>query len=76
MSTSAGLREATRMLTATLRTAFLADTTLGPLFTSGGHVASLRTPREMRTGTPTERGVSVWLYHVQRHGPSMARTSS
>jgi hypothetical protein len=67
MSTSAGLREASRLLAATLRAAFLADTTLGPLFTAGGHVVSLRTPREMRTGTPTERGVSVWLYHVQRH---------
>jgi hypothetical protein len=67
MSTSAGLREASRLLAATLRAAFLADTTLGPLFTTGGHVVSLRTPREMRTGTPTERGVSVWLYHVQRH---------
>jgi hypothetical protein len=68
VSTSAGLREASRLLATTLRLAFLADTTLGPLFTAGGHVVRLRTPKEMRTGTPTERGVSVWLYHVQRHG--------
>jgi hypothetical protein len=67
VSSSAGLREASRLLAATLRAAFLADTTLGPLFTAGGHVVSLRTPKEMRSGTPTERGVSVWLYHVQRN---------
>jgi hypothetical protein len=68
VSTSAGLREASRRLAATLREAFLADPTLGPMFTAGGHVVSLRTPREMRSGTPTERGLSVWLYHVERHG--------
>jgi Pvc16 N-terminal domain len=68
MSSSAALREASRLLAATLRAALLADATLGPLFTGGGHVVSTRTPKEMRTGSPSERGLSVWLYHIDRHG--------
>jgi hypothetical protein len=73
MSTSAALREVSRRLASTLRAALLADTTLGPLFAAGGHVVGLRTPREMRTGSPSERGVSVWLYRVERHGSMLNR---
>jgi hypothetical protein len=61
------LRETSQALTERVRLAFLADPQLNPLFGAGGHVVSLRTPREMRGGQPPEVGLSVWLYQVERN---------
>jgi len=66
MSEYAALREASATLVDHLRTAFIADPQLTPLFGAGGHVVTLRTPKEMRSGPPQQVGVSVWLYQVER----------
>ena len=65
MSDFTALREASLAIADRLRAAFLADAQLNPLFGAGGHVVSLRTPREMRTGQPPQVGLSLWLYLVE-----------
>jgi hypothetical protein len=65
MSDFPALREASLAIADRLRSAFLADVQLKLDFGAGGHVVSLRTPREMRGGTPPEVGLSLWLYHVE-----------
>jgi hypothetical protein len=60
------LRRVSLALSSWLRQRFVADPQLNPLFT-GGHVVSLRTPKEMREAPP-EVGLSLWLYLVERDG--------
>jgi hypothetical protein len=60
------LREVSLALADRLRQRLVADPQLGTLFT-GGHVVSLRTPKEMRGDQPVEVGLSVWLYAVERN---------
>jgi hypothetical protein len=67
MSEYTALREASVVLSDRLREAFLVDPQLNPLFGAGGHVVSLRTPKEMRGGQPSQVGLSVWLYQIERN---------
>jgi Pvc16 N-terminal domain len=66
MSDFSALRRVSLALAGWLRQRFIADPQLNPLFT-GGHVVSLRTPKEMRE-PPPEVGLSLWLYLVERDG--------
>lgn len=66
MSDYPALREVSLALADRLRQRFIADPQLNPLL-AGGHVVSLRTPKEMRSGQPPEVGLSVWLYAVERN---------
>jgi hypothetical protein len=66
MSEYTALREASLTLADLLRSAFLADPALQPLF-AGGHIVSLRTPKEMRTVQPLQVGLSIWMYQVERN---------
>jgi hypothetical protein len=65
MSEFTALREASLTVAERLRATFLADAQINPLFGAGGHVVSLRTPKEMRTVQPNQVGLSVWLYMVE-----------
>jgi hypothetical protein len=58
------LRATSRTVSKFLEARFQADPLLSGLFSGGGMVVSLNTPREM-TEKPVE-GVSVWLYRVRR----------
>jgi Pvc16 N-terminal domain len=61
-----GLREASVTLQARLTQAFIADPQLNGLFTAQGFTVSLKSPKEMRTGNPPKKGLSVWLYQIER----------
>jgi hypothetical protein len=61
-----GLREASITLQTRLTQAFTADPQLNALFTAQGYKVSLKSPKEMRTGNPPEKGLSVWLYQLER----------
>jgi hypothetical protein len=63
MSEHTALWETSSILAERLRESFLADPQLAVQFI-GGHVVSLKTPREMRAAP--ESGLSVWLYKVDR----------
>ncbi len=65
MSNYTGIREASLTLQTRLTEAFTADPQLNTLF-SAGHKVSLKSPKEMRTGHPPEKGLSVWLYQLER----------
>jgi hypothetical protein len=65
MSDFQAVRECSLALADRLRVAFLEDAQLNPLFAAGGHVVSLRTPKEMRTDQPRQFGLSAWLYQAQ-----------
>jgi uncharacterized protein DUF4255 len=64
VSDYSGIRRVSLALSAHLRDRFLADPQLNPLFT-GGHIVSLRTPKEMREPPPAV-GLSLWLYLIER----------
>ena len=66
MSDYTGIREASITLQARLTLAFTTDPQLTALFTAQGYTVSLKSPKEMRTGHPPEKGLSVWLYQLER----------
>ena len=66
MSDYTGLREASIALQSRLMQAFTADPQLNALITAQGYKVSLKSPKEMRTGNPPEKGLSVWLYQLER----------
>jgi hypothetical protein len=60
------LRQVTTLLVARLTEAFQAEPLLNALL-GLGHVVSPRTPAEMQGGSPQQKGLSVWLYQVDRN---------
>lgn len=66
MSDYTGIREASLTLKARLTEAFIDDPQLNALFTAMNYKVSLKSPKEMRTGNPPEKGLSVWLYQLER----------
>jgi hypothetical protein len=86
MSAYTALRETSLAIADRLRAAFLADAQLNPLFGAGGHVVSLRTPKEMRTVQPNQVGLSlscasrwsesIWTRSAASGARWMSRTSS
>src|SRR6266568_586632 len=67
VSDYSALGEVSRLLRERLRTAFLAEPQLNPLFGGGGFLVSLETPKEMASGSPPQVGLSVWLYQIERN---------
>jgi hypothetical protein len=67
MSDFSGLHEASITLQQRLRAAFVADPQLTSLFTAQGYTVSLKSPKEMRGGATPEKGLSVWLYQLERN---------
>jgi hypothetical protein len=60
------LRQVTNLLVARLTDAFQAEPLLNALLAMG-HVISPRTPAEMEAASPQQKGLSVWLYQVDRN---------
>src|SRR5438105_254571 len=65
MSGYTALQTASQALAGLLRAGFTVDPVLHTLF-SASHVVSLATPKEMRSGSTPQVGLSVWLYRVER----------
>jgi hypothetical protein len=59
------LRQVTNLLITRLTDAFQAEPLLNALLAMG-HVISPRTPAEMQTASPQLKGLSAWLYQVDR----------
>ena len=66
MSQYTALRQVTNLLVARLTDAFQAEPLLNALLAMG-HVISPRTPAEMEAASPQQKGLSVWLYQVDRN---------
>lgn len=66
MSQYTALRQVTNLLITTLTDAFQAEPLLNALLAMG-HVVSPRTPAEMQTASPQQKGLSVWLYQIDRN---------
>ncbi len=66
MSEYTALRQVTRHLIDRLTEAFQGEPLLNALL-GMGDVVSPRTPAEMQTASPQQKGLSVWLYQVDRN---------